>query len=104
VRPVLTRVTTMPVANEAFFDASRRFYDRLDGVRELLTDGRRTSVRLVFLRVGAYRRAIVLPDSLRRRPVDRARMAGDHLEFTFGTVTDTSDGSPAVPAASARRP
>jgi arsenite-transporting ATPase len=45
VRPVLSRVTTMPVANEAFFDATRRFYDRLDGVRELLTDGRRTSVR-----------------------------------------------------------
>ena len=29
------------------FAATQRFYDRLDGVRELLTDGRRTSVRLV---------------------------------------------------------
>ncbi len=29
------------------FGSARRFYDRLDGVRELLTDTRRTSVRLV---------------------------------------------------------
>jgi arsenite-transporting ATPase len=47
VRPILTRVTSLPVAGEEVFDATRRFYDRLDGVRELLTDGDRTSVRLV---------------------------------------------------------
>ena len=47
VRPILTRVTSLPVAGDEVFDATRRFYDRLDGVRELLTDGDRTSVRLV---------------------------------------------------------
>jgi arsenite-transporting ATPase len=47
VRPWLSRVTTMPVASDAVFEATRRFYARLDGVRELLTDGERSSVRLV---------------------------------------------------------
>ena len=47
VRPVLSRVTSVPVAGDAVFDATRRFYERLDGVRELLTDGERSSVRLV---------------------------------------------------------
>jgi len=47
VRPILTRVTNLPVAGDDVFDATRRFYDRLDGVRTLLTDGARTSVRLV---------------------------------------------------------
>jgi arsenite-transporting ATPase len=46
-RPLLSRVTTVPVAGDAVFDAVRRFYARLDGVRELLTDGERSSVRLV---------------------------------------------------------
>jgi arsenite-transporting ATPase len=35
------------VANDSVFAATQRFYDRLDGVRELLTDPVRTSVRLV---------------------------------------------------------
>jgi len=224
VRPFLSRVTTMPVAGEGVFNATRRFYDRLDGVRELLTNGERTSVRLVvnpermviaearrtytylslfgyrtdavvanrllpeavtdpwfaawkaahaehlstivdgfaplpvlraelaseevvgidrlrrfaevlyadadptailyegeplriqrrgtrsvlslqlpfaqaddlevgrrhdelFVRVGTYRRAIVLPDSLRRRTVERAHMVDDRLEVTFGPIT-----------------
>jgi arsenite-transporting ATPase len=47
VRPILTRVTSLPVAGDEVFDATRRFYERLDGVREILTDGERTSVRLV---------------------------------------------------------
>ena len=47
VRPLLSRVTNLPVAGDAVFDATRRFYTRLDGVRELLTDGARSSVRLV---------------------------------------------------------
>ena len=37
----------LPVAGDEVFGAVRRFYDRLDGVRELLTDAERTSVRLV---------------------------------------------------------
>ena len=47
VRPVLRRVAKVPVAGDDVFDAVRRFYDRLDGVRELLTDGATSSVRLV---------------------------------------------------------
>ncbi|HUS62087.1 MAG TPA: ArsA family ATPase [Acidimicrobiales bacterium] len=47
VRPLLSRVSTIPIAGDHVFDAGRRFYDRLDGVRELLTDPQRASVRLV---------------------------------------------------------
>lgn len=45
--PVLSRVTSLPVAGDEVFGASRRFYDRLDGVKEILADPARTSVRLV---------------------------------------------------------
>lgn len=47
VAPVLSRVTSLPVADDSVFAATQRFYERLEGVREILTDGRRTSVRLV---------------------------------------------------------
>jgi arsenite-transporting ATPase len=47
VRPVLSRVTSLPIADDGVFDSASRFYDRLDGVRDLLADGARTSVRLV---------------------------------------------------------
>jgi arsenite-transporting ATPase len=47
VAPVLSRVSSLPVATDSVFAATQRFYDRLDGVRELLTDPERTSVRLV---------------------------------------------------------
>ena len=47
VRPLLTRVSSMPVAGDDVFAAIGRLYDRLDDVRELLTDPARTSVRLV---------------------------------------------------------
>ena len=38
---------SVPVAGDDVFAAVRRFYDRLDGVRDLLTDGEVTSARLV---------------------------------------------------------
>ncbi|MCU1453141.1 MAG: Arsenical pump-driving ATPase [Acidimicrobiales bacterium] len=47
VSPILARVTSLPVAGDEVFGSARRFYDRLDGVRELLTDPAITSVRLV---------------------------------------------------------
>jgi arsenite/tail-anchored protein-transporting ATPase len=47
VSPVLARMTNLPVAGDDVFGATERLHDRLAGVRELLTDGRRTSVRLV---------------------------------------------------------
>ncbi len=46
-RPMMSRMTNMPIARDSVFAGVRRFYDRLDGVRELLTDGAVTSARLV---------------------------------------------------------
>jgi arsenite-transporting ATPase len=37
----------------------------------------------LLLAVGSHRRALVLPDSLRRREVVGARMSGDRLEVEF---------------------
>ena len=47
VRPVLSRMTSMPVAGDDVFAATQRFHDRLEGVREVLTDAAMSSVRLV---------------------------------------------------------
>jgi arsenite-transporting ATPase len=47
VSPVLGKLTSLPVAGDEVFGATRRFYDRLEGVKELLTDAETTSVRLV---------------------------------------------------------
>lgn len=47
LRPVLTAMTTLPVAGDEVFGATRSFYERLDGVRELLVDPELTSIRLV---------------------------------------------------------
>jgi arsenite-transporting ATPase len=47
VAPVVRRLTSLPTANDDVFAATRRFYDRLEGVRDLLTDPDVTSIRLV---------------------------------------------------------
>ena len=47
VSPLMSRVTTLPVAGDDVWAATERFHHRLAGVRELLTDGQRASVRLV---------------------------------------------------------
>ncbi len=47
VRPLVTRLTNLPVAGDEVFASGRRLYDRLEGVRSLLTDPSRCSVRLV---------------------------------------------------------
>ena len=47
IGPVLSRVTKLPVAGDEVFGATSRFYDRLDGVKEILADPAVTSVRLV---------------------------------------------------------
>lgn len=47
VGPVLNRVTKLPVAGDDVFRASHRFYERLDGVKRVLSDRETTSVRLV---------------------------------------------------------
>jgi len=48
VRPVISRVTTMPVADDSVFESVERFYERLDGIREILSDPEVTTARLVM--------------------------------------------------------
>lgn len=48
VGPMLTRLTSLPVADDAVFAAGQRFYDQLDGVRRILADPAVTSARLVM--------------------------------------------------------
>lgn len=48
MRPVLTRVVSMPIAGEGVFDAAEGFYGRIQGVRDILTNPFVTSARLVM--------------------------------------------------------
>ena len=47
LRPVARRMTSLPLPDDNVYAAVRRFYDKLDGVRRVLTDADTTSVRLV---------------------------------------------------------
>lgn len=47
VSPLLARMGNVPVAGDHVFGAAERFYRRLEGVREILTDNDTTSIRLV---------------------------------------------------------
>ena len=47
IRPLLTKLTTMPIADDRIFNAVERLHRNLDGVRHLLTNDRMSSVRLV---------------------------------------------------------
>ena len=47
LRPVAKRLTSLPLPDEGVYSAVKRFYDRLDGVRQVLTDSETTSIRLV---------------------------------------------------------
>jgi arsenite-transporting ATPase len=47
VRPLVSRVTTLPIAGERVFDAVERLHRNLDAVKNILTDERMSSVRLV---------------------------------------------------------
>ena len=47
VSPLLGRVARLPTPSDDVFGSAAKFYERLDGVRELLCDTERTSVRLV---------------------------------------------------------
>jgi arsenite/tail-anchored protein-transporting ATPase len=47
IRPVLTRMTSMPIPDERIFGAVERLHRNLDAVRRMLTDEKRSSVRLV---------------------------------------------------------
>jgi arsenite-transporting ATPase len=47
VRPLVSRVTTLPIAGERVFDAIERLHRNLDAVKRILTDEKISSVRLV---------------------------------------------------------
>jgi arsenite-transporting ATPase len=47
VRPVLTRVTSMPIADDKIFAAIARLHETLESVRQILIDKTQSSVRLV---------------------------------------------------------
>ena len=47
VRPLVSRVTTLPIAGERVFDAIERLHRNLDAVKKILTDETTSSVRLV---------------------------------------------------------
>ena len=48
LRPVARRMTSLPLPDDNVYAAVRRFYDKLEGVRKVLTDPASTSVRLVM--------------------------------------------------------
>lgn len=48
VRPVLSRVMSMPLPGDDVFEAGEGFYGRIEGVRRLLADPEVTSARLVM--------------------------------------------------------
>ena len=48
VRPVLARMVSTPIARDEVFDAAQRFYERLDGLRQLFADPEITTARLVM--------------------------------------------------------
>lgn len=73
LRPVLQAVTSLPVADDTVFAAATRFLDQLDGVRELLTDGDQSTVRLV---VNPER--IVIAEA--RRTATYLNLFGYHLD------------------------
>ncbi len=72
-RPIVARISNVPVAGDNVFNAVRRFYDRLEGVRELLTDGDIASARLV---VNAER--LVVAEA--RRTYTYLSMFGYHVD------------------------
>lgn len=48
IRPVMSRVSSIPMADDKVFQSIERFYERLDGIRELLSDPDITTARLVM--------------------------------------------------------
>lgn len=48
VRPVLSRVSGIPVASEAVMDATESLYERLAAAKSILSDAKQSSIRLVL--------------------------------------------------------
>jgi arsenite/tail-anchored protein-transporting ATPase len=47
IRPLVTKMTSLPIAGDQFFGAVERLHGNLDAVRRILTDERTSTVRLV---------------------------------------------------------
>jgi arsenite-transporting ATPase len=47
LRPIARHVTNLPLPDDGVYSAVRRFYDKLEGVKRVLTDASSTTVRLV---------------------------------------------------------
>ncbi len=48
----------------------------------------------LYIRVGSYKRNLILPQTLKRMVVREANFAGDQLEITFGRPPDAADERP----------
>ena len=82
-----------------FHDDPIRVRKRLDGYvlsmrlpfvsRESMDVHRRSDE--LFVRVGSYKRNLILPQTLKRMVVQEANFAGDHLEITFGRPPSVDD-------------
>ena len=48
----------------------------------------------LFIRVGSYKRNLILPQTLKRMVVREANFAGDHLEILFGRSPQPADEAP----------
>ena len=111
VGPLVSRLTSLPVADDSVFAAGRRLYDELDAVRRLLSDPTTTSARLVLtpeaMVIAEARRTYtylslfgyqvdavvvnrVLPESVRDPWFDEWRRSQDEhlatIEASFGAV------------------
>lgn len=84
VRPVLSRMSSLPLPGEEVFAASLRVADQLEGVRQVLADTSRTSTRLV-----------INPE---RMVVAEARRTFTYLSL-FGYCTDAVVVNRVLPAA-----
>ena len=91
VSPVVSRSRTCPVAGDEVFGATERFYDRLDGVRDLLTDPRSPPRRLV---VNPER--MVIAEA--RRTFTYLSLFGYHVDAVVANRCCPSDHRPLVPA------
>jgi arsenite-transporting ATPase len=89
VAPVLNRVSSLPVPDDEVFGAAHRLYRRLEGVKDVLADPERSSIRLV-----------VNPERL---VVAEARRTHTYLSL-FGYPVDAVVANRVLPAPAGRRP
>jgi arsenite/tail-anchored protein-transporting ATPase len=75
VRPVMSKVSTLPLADDKVFDTVATFYDRLDGIREILSNPEITTARLVM--------------NPEKMVIAEARRTYTYLEF-FGYAVDSA--------------